>query len=59
MLYWINLRYACAGVITNERGVIMKSAPIFKGFQGKSVYSLINYYKNRKALIEYKAIFIS
>lgn len=41
MLYWINATYFCAGVVTDDSGMVIEAAPILKWSRGKHVRKLI------------------
>ena len=53
-LYRVNLRYTCAGVITDEEGVVQEAAPIFKWVINKHINTLINFYKKKGVIIDIK-----
>jgi len=36
-LWQIDVGYACAGVVTDEKGIIRVAAPIFKWAKGKTI----------------------
>ena len=39
-LYWIDTGFACGGVVVNNFGVIVESAPIFSKFLGQRFENL-------------------
>lgn len=55
-LYWINLTFACAGVLTNQGGIIKDSAPIFRKWIGQDIQKLLLYYKRKGRFIEAKRL---
>ena len=44
-LYYIDTGYAYAGIILNEEGVVIESAPIFKWMIGKHLLEICNWKK--------------
>ena len=55
-LYRIVLKFACAGVITNEHDYVIETAPIFKWAIGKHINSIVTFYSKKGKLIECKQI---
>jgi len=53
-LIWIDLTYACGGIVANGDGIITESAPIWKGWIGKKFRAFITYEINRKKFNRYK-----
>lgn len=47
MLYWIDTKYACFGLIV-DHNVIVDAPPIAKWTIGKDINYVINYYKYKK-----------
>lgn len=50
-LIQINLQFSCAGLIVEE-GIILNSAPIFKGWRGRRLNEFIQYYKSTGDFID-------
>lgn len=55
MLYWINVHYACYGVIV-EDGVIIEAPPIAKWSTGKTFEEFQVFVKKKKGIIKGKKI---
>lgn len=50
MLYFIDLPYACFGLVT-ENNLIVRAAPIAKWAKGKNINEVLNFYKKKGAKI--------
>ena len=46
-LYYIDVPYACFGVITNEYNIVIRVAPIAKWTIGKPIIEVLKYYVKR------------
>lgn len=55
-IYRIEMTYMCAGVITNEDGIIIRTAPILKWSFGKHINSVKKWCKNHKKFISFKEV---
>lgn len=49
-LYWIDVGYACFGIIEKD-GIVIETAPISKWAKGKDIDYVINYYKRKRAKV--------
>lgn len=47
ILYWIDVGYACFGVVSLNNKII-DAAPIAKWSIGKNTYEVLKYYKTKK-----------
>lgn len=52
-LIYVNVKHFCAGLIINEKGIVIRSAPILKGWIGKHYSECEKYYKRKGALKEF------
>jgi len=52
-LYRIEMTYMCAGVITNDKGIIIKTAPILRWSKGKHISAVERWCKNHKKFISF------
>jgi len=55
MWYWVNLKYATGGIRT-DKGIIVETPPIWKGWIGENIGIFYNYYQSKGKLIEIKAL---
>jgi hypothetical protein len=54
--FWLNTTYACAAIITNESGLIIKTAPIYMKFKDQKIHNVIKYLKKNKNFIDIQAL---
>lgn len=55
-LYRVEMTYMCAGVITNEKGIIIETAPILKWGIGKHINAVEKWCKKHKKFISFMDI---
>jgi len=52
-LYRIEMTYMCAGVVTNDAGIVITTAPILKWTLGKNISQVEKWCRNHKAFISF------
>jgi hypothetical protein len=53
-LIWLNVKYACGGIVCNDNGTVVESCPIYRRFIGRHFRQIEKELKIKKLLIEWK-----
>jgi len=62
ILYWVFTSYACGGLVVNNSGTIIESAPIFKWTVGKQIHSVLKSFdsfeivSDKEVIVETKVV---
>lgn len=47
-LLWLDVGYACGGVICNDKGIVVRTAPIFNWMKGKQASQVLSWKRIKK-----------